>query len=150
MLRFEQQSIELFEQLQDHKKMVLSTALHNHVTSRMMSFIILDGTFYFQTDIMLRKYSQIKQNPQVSICAENIQIEGICKELGHPSVSSHFCTLFARYYPGSYQLYTHLDNERLLTVTPTFVQRWIYENKVPFIETFDFPNQLYSKIAYQK
>ena len=44
------------------RKMVLSTSENNRVSSRMMSIIQIDGHFYFQTDINMRKYRQIESN----------------------------------------------------------------------------------------
>lgn len=64
--------------------MVLSTSYQDKVTSRMMSVIIFDGEFYFQTDKNFRKYNQIKNNPNVLLCCDNISVEGICTELGKP------------------------------------------------------------------
>lgn len=53
---FEQEKNQLFEKLQDHGNMVLSTSLHDRITSRMMSVIVRDQAFYFQTDRTFRKY----------------------------------------------------------------------------------------------
>lgn len=48
--------------------MVLSTSLHDEVTSRMMSFIIQDEKFYFQTDNRFRKYAQLRgEQPDFSM-----------------------------------------------------------------------------------
>lgn len=49
------------------RKMVLSTSENNRVSSRMMSVIQIDGSFYFQTDITMRKYHQIKSNRNVAL-----------------------------------------------------------------------------------
>ena len=45
------------------RKMVLSTAENNIVSSRMMSVVLIDGVFYFQTDVTFKKYRQLKNNP---------------------------------------------------------------------------------------
>ena len=70
------------------KKMVLSTSLQDHVTSRMMSVVQREGIFYFQTDSEMRKYKQLSGNPRVALCIENIQIEGLCREIGRPPEDS--------------------------------------------------------------
>ncbi|MDC7290447.1 pyridoxamine 5'-phosphate oxidase family protein [Blautia schinkii] len=148
MDRFEEVCKELFGRIGNHRKMVLSTAANQKVTSRMMSIIIIDGKFYFQTDVTFRKCKQLKENPQVALCMDEVQIEGICEEVGVPIENAEFCKMYETYFPGSYKCYTHLGNERLFEVSPTFVQRWIYENGVPFVESYDFINSKYSKIEY--
>lgn len=44
------------------RKMVLSTSENNKVSSRMMSVIQVNGKFYFQTDVTMKKYHQLKFN----------------------------------------------------------------------------------------
>ncbi|MFQ7174659.1 MAG: pyridoxamine 5'-phosphate oxidase family protein [Thomasclavelia ramosa] len=48
----------------------------------MMSIVVLNKKIYFQTDRTFRKYKQIKENPQVSLCIDNIQMEGYCEQVG--------------------------------------------------------------------
>ena len=70
-----------YKELGESKKMVLSTSLNDVVTSRMMSVVVIDKKIYFQTDKTFRKYNQLKENPRVSLCIDNIQIEGYCKQV---------------------------------------------------------------------
>ena len=126
------------------RKMVLSTSENDIVSSRMMSVILIDGTLYFQTDCTFRKYRQISNNRNVALCIDNIQIEGICEELGHPLDNADFCRQFEECFKGSFDAYTSLENERLFAVKPVFIERWVYENGIPFIETFDIVKQNYS------
>lgn len=65
---FTEQCRLLFEELKDHEKMVLSTSLNDRVSSRMMSIIVLNRSFYFQTDKTFRKYDQIMNNPYAALC----------------------------------------------------------------------------------
>ena len=44
--------------------------------------------------------------------------------------------------------YTSLKNERLFEVTPTFIERWLYIEGVPYIETFDIPNKRHRLTQY--
>lgn len=149
MQLFEQESKKFFNQLDKYKKMVLSTSLNDKVTSRMMSIIILDNSFYFQTDITFRKYKQIQNNPNVALCIDNIQIEGICEQFGSPFENATFCKLYHQYFPNSYDKYTNIKNERLFVVKPVYIQKWIYKNGEPFIEIFDFKSRNYIKKEYK-
>ncbi len=130
------------------RKMVLSTSENNRVSSRMMSVVQIDGMFYFQTDITFNKYHQIVSNHNVALCIDNIQIEGICEEIGHPLQSAPFCNIFQECFKGSYDAYTSLQNERLFSVKPMYIKRWIYEDGVPYIETFDIKTQEYKSSRY--
>lgn len=131
-----------------NKKMVLSSCQGDAVSSRTMSVIILNEKFYFQTDRTSRKYRQLKGNCNVALCVDNIQVEGICVELGHPHVSKEFCAAYRKYFPGSYGRYSSLENERLFHVLPAFVERWIYVAGVPYMETFDIINKQYALERY--
>ncbi len=130
------------------RTMVLSTSEDNIVSSRMMSVVLIDGAFYFQTDVTFKKYRQLTRNPNVALCIDNIQIEGICEELGHPLQFPLFCTRFQECFKGSFDAYTSLKNERLFVVKPTDVERWIYKDGVPFIESFAVSTQEYDLSEY--
>lgn len=132
----------------DHRNMVLSTSFEDRVTSRMMSVIQIDGCFYFQADIMSRKAEQILHNENVSLCIDNIQIDGICEIIGRPLDNEKFCVLFLKHFSVAYQLYTSLENERLFKIEPVRIQKWIYKNSMPYIEIFDCENHKYKRTAY--
>lgn len=46
-------------------------------------------------------------------------------------------------------MYTSLDNERLFIITPTYVERWIYKEGVPFLEIFDIEKENYKLEQYK-
>ncbi len=130
------------------RKMVLATSLDDRVSSRMMSVVLIKGLFYFQTDVILGKYRQLKGNPNVALCIDNIQIEGVCEEIGHPMDNDAFCEHFQQCFKGSYDAYTVLKNERLFVVKPTFIERWVYKDGIPYIERFDTEAQRYEINQY--
>ena len=132
-----------WQELGPARKMVLATALAEKVTARMMSVVVLEEKLYFQTDITFRKYQQIRSNPHVALCADNIQIEGYCQEEGIPACHAAFSSAFQAHFPGSYQRYSALQHERVFSVTPTFIERWLYIDGKPHIETFAIESALY-------
>lgn len=111
---FFEECAHFFAQFEGNSKMVLATSLANRVSARMMSVVIEDGMFYFQTDCMSAKYHQLIGNPYVALCKDNCQVEGTCEELGRPKEHPEFCRLYREYFPSSYEKYTHLENERLI------------------------------------
>lgn len=146
---FSEKYSDLMDQFGISKKMVLSTAENNIVSSRMMSVIQINGKLYFQTDKTFRKYRQIVQNPDVSLCIDNIQIEGRCKEIGRPLENNEFLQKFQRCFPDSYKRYSLLENEVLFEMTPTYIERWVYIDSVPFIEIYDVSNEEYRLDEYK-
>lgn len=137
-----------YKELGESKKMVLSTSLNDVVTSRMMSIVVLNKKIYFQTDRTFRKYNQIKENPKVSLCINNIQIEGECEKVGMPSDNAEFVEAYKKHFPSSYTRYSCLKNERLFVVTPTFVEKWLYIDGIPYIEIFDIVHRQYELRQY--
>ena len=128
--------------------MVLSTSEGGRVSSRMMSVVLIDGIFYFQTDITMKKYRQIIANSNVALCIDNIQIEGICEEKDHPLKNAEFCNVFQECFKGSFDSYSSLKNERLFSVKPVYIERWVYKDTVAYIETFDMNGRQYSFDRY--
>lgn len=43
---------------------------------------------------------------------------------------------------------TNLQHERVFSVTPTFIERWLYIDGKPHIETFAIESALYSLLEY--
>lgn len=146
---FEEEYMKFWKTFGKAKKMVLSTSLNDIVTSRTMSIVILNRKLYFQTDNTFRKYNQLKSNPQVALCVDNIQIEGQCTEIGIPSDNDDFCNAYKELFSGSYNRYTKLKNERLFIVIPTFIERWVYIDGIPYMEIFDIENKNYLLKKYE-
>lgn len=148
-MSFEEAYARLLEEFGQGKPMVLSTASDGHVTSRMMSIVQMNGEFFFQTDCTFRKYEQLMANPRAALCIDNLQIEGVCQEIGHPGDCPAFCEAYRARYCGSYERYSLLDAERVFCLKPTFIERWLYIEGEPYIETMDFSSRDYRLIPYQ-
>ncbi len=142
---FDAKLTELFLKFGVYKNMVLSTVMNNDVDSRMMSIVCFNGKFYFQTDKNFRKYQQIMSNSKVSLCIDNISVNGICKCVGKPVDNYMFCKLFKESFQKAYNLYTGLESEVLFEVEPLHIKCWIYENDIPYIEEYELNKKIYSK-----
>ena len=149
MSRFREKYESFLAEFAKGKTMVLSSFDNGKVSSRMMSVVCISGAFYFQTDRTFRKYKQLIGNPQAALCIDNIQIEGVCRALGHPMDNPLFCRVFEECFPGSFRAYSSLENERLFVLEPEHVQRWVYKNGVPFIEVFDIKEQKHEITEYR-
>lgn len=149
MKEFECKINRFFQAFGDSKKMVLSTSFCDRVTSRMMSVVLIEDIFYFQTDITFRKYEQIKNNSHVALCIDNIQIEGICREIGQPLKNEKFCAVYKKCFSDSYQAYSSLENERLFAIKPLYIEIWEYKEGKPYMEIIDIEHKAYKCIKYE-
>lgn len=140
-MTFEEEYLKFWQEFGKSRKMVLSTSLNDAVTSRTMSVVVLDEKLYFQTDKTFRKYNQLKGNPRVALCIDNIQIEGQCNEMGILIDNEKYCNAYKEHFPDSFNRYSLLKNERLFAVMPTYIERWIYIDSVPYMQIFDVKNR---------
>ena len=56
--------------------------------------------------------------------------------------------LYQKCFQGPFDAYTSLKNERLFAIKPLFLERWVYRNGVPYMETFDVENREYNYRKY--
>ncbi len=150
-LNYDETIKSFYDKIGEAKKFVLATSKDNQPTARMMSCIIIDNVFCIQTDRFFTKYNQMIANPKVAICNDNIQIEGIAQENGHPLDKKNelFAKMFEKYYPSSFQMYTHLKNETVFQIIPTKITLWEYENGKPFRILLDCVNQTVVRENYE-
>jgi hypothetical protein len=115
--------------LDRHAVMVVATSAAGRVTARSVSTIHRGLVVYFQTATDSQKYAQIQANPNVALCAGNVQIEGSACDLGHPLAEQNgfFAEAYAREHPGSFCTYSRLARNRVIAVTPRRVSLWKYD-----------------------
>ena len=99
----------------------------------------------------MEKAIHMKQTPEVSVCFQHIQIQGICDELKHPlhEQSKAFFRAFADNYPNAASRYSHMDNERVYRITPTKIETWRYIDGAPYQEIFDMESGVYQMTQYE-
>ena len=104
--------------------------LVTQVIDILQRLVFSDGlTVYCQTDSSYTKYKQIAENPNVALCAGNVQLEGTASILGHPFADENkrFAELFKEKHLGSFNAYSHLENEVVIGIEPTRVVLWKYD-----------------------
>lgn len=134
---------EIYNNIGEKAFLVLSTSYKDRVSSRTMSFIVIDKKFYFQTDKTFLKFEQINNNPNVSLCINNIQIEGKAKILGHPfqETNKQFLELYKNAFLNSYNNYSSFDREVVISIEPIFITLWKYEENKPLRDFLDIKNK---------
>lgn len=125
-LTFEKAVELMFEKLGDWKIMALASSVNDYVMVRNVSCLFYDHKVYFKTDKNFRKTQQLFQNPNVAMCWNGVQIEGIAENKGlvAEEPDHRFETGYKKYLWGSYNKYSHEDIEILIEVQPKFVEIW--------------------------
>ena len=143
-MNFEDGKALLFRKLGDWKIMALASSVNDYVMVRNVSCLFYDDKIYFKTDKNFRKTQQLFKNPQVALCTDGVQVEGIAKNLGLVvnEEGRRFEKLYKKYLWQSYNAYSHEESEILIEVTPKFVEIWDEdENRYAFQTFIDFDKQ---------
>ena len=140
---FEKSREEFFERLGESCYMVLATCRDNYPMASTMTCLVFDGAIWMQTDKKFPKYEQIQKNSQVALCKNAVQIEGKAELCGHPleKQNEKFAMLMKKYHPESYDMYSKVDSEVVIKVTPKKAVDWLYEKGDDKIYNFDFLNR---------
>lgn len=152
-MNFEAAVQKMFEMLGNSKIMALATSKNDHVFVRNVSCVFYDNKIYFKTDKNFRKTKQLLENPQVAICWDSIQVEGIAvnKGLVVEEEGRRFEQAYRKYLWGSYNAYSHEDSEILIEITPKFVEIWDQDSNKRGFQTFlDFDKQSVEVVYYDE
>lgn len=135
----------MWDDIGTHGVMVLSTCAGGRVTSRSMSVVVYGGKFYCQTNKDYLKCRQIAANPCFALCFGKYSAEGSCAMLGHPMEDAQFMQAMEKAFPDAVKRWSALPEECVLEMDPTLIRSWIYEDGIPYIETWDFKEHTYKK-----
>jgi uncharacterized pyridoxamine 5'-phosphate oxidase family protein len=148
-LAYDELELEIIKLIDHGHSMVLATCSNSRVTVRMVSTVHIGLTIFFQTSKNSVKYSQILDNLQIALCAENMQIEGVAAVLGYPLANENcfFVELYQNIHPNSFKTYSHLLSNVVIEVKPTFITLWKHDALgKPYRDFLDITR----KLAYQE
>ncbi len=152
-MTFEEAVQRMFTQLGNSKIMALATSKDDKVLVRNVSCVIYDHKIYFKTDQNFRKTKQLLENPNVAMCWDGVQVEGIAvnKGLVAEEADQRFAQAYRKYLWGSYNAYSHTDTEILIEVTPRFVEIWDQDQDQRGFQTFiDFTKKTVQIVYYDE
>lgn len=146
---YEDKIKKLFEKIGENVLLPLATNDgEGNVSVRTVSAIIINQKIYFQTDVKMKKAKDIASNHCVAVCIEGIQMQGECVEIGRVSDNPFFEELYMHYYPGAYEKYSNLEDERVFEITPKYIKCWSYIENKPVYEIYDVDKCLYEIKPY--
>ena len=143
-LAFDQAVELMFRKLGDWKIMALASSVNDYVMVRNVSCLFYDNKIWFKTDKNFRKTQQLYQNPQVAMCWNGVQVEGTARNCGLviDEPDRKFERLYKEHLWGSYNKYSHEEDEILIEITPRFVEVWdTSEDNYAFQIFIDFAKQ---------
>lgn len=140
-LNFAEFRSELFHTLDNIKEIVLSTTSQNRVTSRVVSCACYGPKIYFLSWDHHTKCRQIRENPQVALCHETLQLEGIAKIKGDAlaTENQHYAEKYRAKQPRIFDLFTPFEGMTLVEVTITSITSYpIKETEDYYLDHIDF------------
>lgn len=142
-MNFEIKKQEFFEKLGETCYMVLATSYNDVPMASTMTCLVFDDAIWMQTDKKFPKYNQLLNNPKVALVKNATQIEGTAQFCGHPldKENAKFAALMKKHHPESYEMYSTVDTEVVIKITPSKAVDWMYEKGDSSIYHLDFINQ---------
>ncbi|MDD2773292.1 MAG: pyridoxamine 5'-phosphate oxidase family protein [Elusimicrobiales bacterium] len=142
---------EVAEILTKNAVCALATSSDDRVTVRSMVYVSTGLKVYFQTDMSFMKIAQIRKNPNVAICTENLQAEGTATLKGHPfeKGNENFAHLFKAKNSVSYKLYTANKTEIVIEVELHSVTLWKNEGARGLMEFLDIRRHCAQRQYYE-
>jgi uncharacterized pyridoxamine 5'-phosphate oxidase family protein len=132
---------EKYNRIADVKEMVLSTCADNQVTSRLVSVACFENIVYFLSWSHHTKCVQIAQNPMVSFCYDNLQMNGTAVMHGDPRAESN-AIMAERFRSKQQMLFRHfapLEGMVIVEAKILYVKAWISKDMEFSIEHIDIP-----------
>ena len=127
---------------------MLATSKNDIVTARNMSIISVSNKIYFQTSKLMEKYDQIISNANVALCTNNIQIQGIAKDIGSWSQNQNLLELYKKNHNNSYELYGKMRTQTVIEITINNIKKWDYKDGKQFICYINFINEYCENKVY--
>jgi len=147
-LDYERVREEKIKFLEAHHVVVLATSLNDRVTARTVTYATKGLDIYFMSWGHHKKCVQIRGNPKVALCRDNVNIEGVAEILGNPldEKNKEYAQTYRKKLPRDFEGFAHQLGIVMVRVTPTFIVSMVRINNRLCLEHLDLEN----KTAYLK
>ncbi len=138
-LDFEKLKGRCIKVLDKNKYISVATAAGNDVRARVVDFANIGVSIGFYTWEHTVKVDHLKRNPKISLCIDNLQIEGNAVFKGHPrnSENSAFGECFRERNPNPYKNFMEVSDSLLIMVEPTLMILMSYQDRHLYSDTLD-------------
>ncbi len=135
--------------LNKNKYISVATAMNNQVRVRVVDYANVELSIGFITWENTVKMEHIKKNPLVSLCIDNLQIQGTANVSGHPQSSENkiFWERYLERNPNPYKNFAMMNNVRTIIVQPTLMILMTYADKHLYSDHLDLvQNSAFSRV----
>jgi len=141
---------EVIDILEKNPIWVLSTSLNDYVTSRPMSIINIGLNVFFQTNKCYIKHEQMNLNKNVSLCCQNVSIEGIAEDIGdwNDESNAQLLEIYKGKHLNSYKKYGSLNGQVVYKIIPKKIKLWKYDNGNPIREILFVSEQQAKRLEF--
>ena len=112
-----------FLESKDNAIMVLATSHSDRVIARNVLIASHGLDLYFFTWRHSRKSVQIRENPRVALCKDDVQIEGVAEILGGllEEKNKEYADILRNKFPDSVEMWEHRPGIVIVRVRPTLI-----------------------------
>lgn len=109
--------------LESKHVVVVATSLDDRVTARTVTFAMDGLDILFMSWGHHTKCVQIRGNPRVAVCRDNVQIEGVAEILGSPldEKNQRYAEIYREKLPRDFEAFARVPGMVLVKVHPTQV-----------------------------
>ncbi len=145
---FEELKREAVGAIEKNGIMVLATCADDRVTARAVSCVSNGLLIYFQTGSDLLKFRQIKENPNVALCAGNMQIEGRAIIRSQSLSENDFIEKYKIKHRSAFERYSSMKKSFVVEVEPALITFWKYLDNKPCRDILDLVEKKATRELY--
>ena len=129
--------------LSDHMLAALATSADDRVTARTVDYASKELDIYFLSWEHHTKCVQIKANPRVALCIDNLQIEGRAKILGSPldAKNSKAAAIYRSKLPTMFNDFASRPGMVIVKVIPDSIVTFVRSGSRRYWEYLDLTNK---------
>ncbi|MFX0201523.1 MAG: pyridoxamine 5'-phosphate oxidase family protein [Candidatus Hodarchaeota archaeon] len=134
-----------FLESEDNAAMVLATSHNDRVIARNVLIVSSGLDIYFGTWEHSRKCMQIRENPRVALCKDDVQIEGLAEILGDllDEKNKEYADMLRNRFPSSFEYWEDKPGMVIVRVKPELIVSGItIIDDQPYLEFLDLENEI--------
>lgn len=129
--------------LESKHTIVLATSYQGRVTARTVTFASKGLHVYFMSWARHTKCAQIRGNPRVALCRDNVQMEGVAEILGDPldEPSREYAETYRSKLPRDFEMFAHQAGMVMVRVVPALVTTFVRIGGRLYLECLDLEKE---------
>jgi len=142
-LDYQKKKEEIIKFLESKHAIILATSHNNRVTARTVTFASKELDIYFMSWEHHTKCLQIRENPRVALCRDNVQIEGLAEILGSPldEKNREYAEIYRNKVPRDFEGFASQPGMILVKVTPISIVSMVNIDNWLYLEHLDIENE---------